>query len=121
MQLTTEVVKHYEGGQLRLYDFMLDEMYRAEIKRALVEQGHLKLALKWVARLGDDGQWYVFESRGHTVDLHFTSFKRVSNNRIRYRAPNHEVGMLFLPGDGSKLDPRNVIGLQIAEANKKEG
>jgi len=114
MQLTTEIVKRYVGGQLEIQNSNEGYLYRGEVERAWVEGSDLKVRFKWLAKMGDDGKWHTEDNLDYAVSLEITSVSEIGDNRIHYSVMYVWESGTFFPPDGSKLDPNKVVGLQVA-------
>lgn len=111
MELTTEIVKRYEGGQLEIQNPNENYLYRGEIERAWVDNGTMHVRFKWLAKFGDDGKWYANDKPEYSISLEFTSARMIGDNRILYSVMYVGERGTFFPPDGSKLDRNRVIGL----------
>lgn len=114
MELTTAIVKKYEGGQLEIQNSSEDYLFRGEVERAWVEEGEMHVRFKWLAKMGDDGKWHAEDNLDYSISLEITSANEVRDNRIHYSVMFVGERGTFFPSDGSKLDPSKVIGLQVA-------
>ena len=114
MELTTEVVSKYVGGQLEIQNSSEHYLYRGEVERALVEGTTLHVKFKWQAQMGDDFEWHAENDLDYSVSLEIYGVSEIGDGRIALNSPyTHELAVFF-PPDGSKLDPSKVIGLQLA-------
>ena len=112
MDLTTEIVKKYEGGQLEIQNKNEGYLYRGEIAEAWVDDNSLFVKFKWLAKMGEDSKWYTNDNLDYSINLMFTSVSDIGDNRLFYSVSFIWENGTFFPPDGSKLDSKNVIGLQ---------
>jgi len=109
MELSTDIVKRYEGGQLEIQNSGEGYLYRGEVERAWVESGSLCVRFKWLAIMGEDGQWHASNDLDYSVSLQIISVSEIGENRIFYSVMFvGEHGTFFPPG-GSRLDRDRVI------------
>ena len=112
--LTDEFLKRYEGGQMEIQNSNEHYLYRGEVEHAWIENSTLHVRFKWLAKMGDDSKWYAEDNLDYAISLEITSASEIGEGRIHYSVMYvWENGTLF-PPDGSKLDPTEVIGLQLA-------
>ena len=113
MDLTTEVVSAFAGGQLETQNDIENYIYRCEIERAWIEDEALRVRFKWLATLGLDYEWHVAdESLDYSMSLMLISASDIGQGRIHYSPRYGGERGTFFPPEGSKLDPAKVIGLQ---------
>lgn len=113
MQLTNEILKRYEGGQLEIQNSNEHYLYRGEVERAWIKDGTLCVRFKWLAKMSEDYQWYAEDNLDYAISLEITSASEIGEGRIHYSVMYvWESGTLF-PPDGNKLDPAKIIGLQL--------
>ena len=110
MELTTEIVKKYEGGQLEIQNRVENYLYRGEIETAEVKDDTLNVLFKWLAKM-ENGTWHAHGNLDYSISLEITNFNDVGNNLILYEVMYIWENGTFFPPNGSKLDPREVIGL----------
>lgn len=123
MELTTELLAKYTGGQLEIQNSNEHYLFRGEIERAWVEpggmddKGTMHIRFKWLAKMGEDFKWHASdESLDYSITIAVTNFSEISDQRIVYSAMYiWERGAFFLP-TGSKLDPSEIEGLVITGA-----
>lgn len=114
MELTTEILEKYAGGQLEIQNSVEHYIYRGEIERAWVEGAEMHVRFKWVAKADEAFQWQAVDDLDYGASLEITSANEIGENRIHYSVMYVWESGTFFPPDGSKLDPARVIGLQLA-------
>ena len=124
MELTTDVVGKYVGGQLERKGQNGDVVHRGKIGAASVEgEGDdvvLKVWLIWVGTQDSQGHW-VNDSDNLDYEAALPSFGvaefepgrgGVGTNLLLY-SPTVEERLVFFPPDGSTLDPAEIAGLDL--------
>ena len=114
MQLTTEILQRYEGGELEIQNSSEHYIYRGEVDRAWVEGTDLRVRFKWLAKADEDFKWHSQDNLDYAVSLEVTSVSQIGFDRIHYSVMFIGESGTFFPPEGSKLDPSKVIGLQLA-------
>jgi hypothetical protein len=126
MQLTTELVKRFIGGQMEIQNPNQEYLYRGEIKLIVVEEGDLKVVFSWLAK--GEGfppipkKWVKDDMDRYAVSLVVCSVSDIGSgpedegSRICLQAPILGEIIVLYPPDGSKLDPSKVEGLEISRA-----
>ena len=117
MQLTTDVLARFKGGQLEIQNKGERYIYRGEIESVVVEDNSIKVRFVWLAR-GTDGfpptGWVKDDKLDYAASTEIYSGTDIGNGGISiYSAIVGEVAVFFPPG-GSKLEPAKVDGLTIA-------
>ncbi|MFC1721758.1 hypothetical protein ACFL0Z_02500 [Patescibacteria group bacterium] len=121
MDLTTEVLSKYVGGQLEIQNKIEEYLFRGEIANASVTDGEdkeLKIQFRWIAK--GDGypplptKWVNHEDTNYAVSLMTANHTDQGNGRLVVQTGfvSNEL-LVFLPPSGSKLDPKKVEGLQL--------
>ncbi|MBX4190948.1 hypothetical protein KW794_02565 [Candidatus Saccharibacteria bacterium] len=118
MELTTELLERYIGGDFEVQNSTEGNLFRGPIKAAKVEDGDIILELDWFAK-NDGGPnrpaptWTADETRTYKASLFIYSVSDIGAERICIQSfITNELGVLFPPG-GSKLDPTKVAGLAV--------
>lgn len=119
MELTTEVVSRFEGGQLETQNRKENYLYRGEIERAWVEDNTLHVRFKWFAKMGEDYLWHAEENLDYSASLKILSASEIGEGRIHYSIWIVGENGTFFPPNGSKLDPSKVIGLKLTEVQTR--
>lgn len=120
MELTTEVLAGYKGGQIEIQNQNEGYLYRGEIADAEVKDGDLVVWFNWQAK-GESyppfpTRWVKEENRNFVLSLMegFTSIRDIGpgaeggSNRILILSLISSEIIILYPPDGSKLDPANV-------------
>jgi len=126
MQLTTQTVAPYKGGQIEIQNAGEGYLFRGEVADIVVEENELRVKLSWLAK-GDGlpfpSRWIKDDPRDYAASLEIYSASNIGpsgdetggSDRICLNsAIIGEIVVLF-PPDGSKLDPAKVEGLQLAQ------
>lgn len=125
MELTTEMLSRFVGGQLeiRTHITRCGEIATVEV----ISNGRtstLKVHFTWVAWVGYDGQWHPLSNLDYeatifdAVDIgvgraiYSQEVIRCSENGIEYSISNGNMGMFVPPHEGP-LDPNKVQDLQL--------
>jgi len=117
MQLTTENLSRFKGGQLEVQNRNEGYVYRGEIEAATIEDNRLVVKFSWLA----SGEGYppyptkwVKSFRGdYAASLEIYAASDIGLNRLCLNSPIVGELVVFYPPDGSKLDPSVVEGLQV--------
>ncbi len=122
MELTQEVAGRYVGGQLEAQNSDEGYLYRGEIAAIAVDgegsDATLKVTLNWNAKgVGFPpvpNGWVKDDRLTYSASLMIFSVTSIGDDRILlHTSITRETVVLYPPG-GSKLDPSNVKGLNIA-------
>ena len=128
MQLTTEMLKRFVGGQMEIQSESGRYLYRGEIQAITVENNELRVKFTWLAK--GEGfppipqKWIkaAFVDYKASLDIYSTNDIGPSDAEIGgdsrlclMSSILDEIAALF-PPNGSKLDPTEVEGLQLARA-----
>ena len=125
MELTTEILAAFIGGQIEIQNEGEDYLYRGEIESAQVtDEDEVRVKLKWMAK-GDTGvpsaDWTADDKLIYGASLEVYSASDIgptTGSRVsRICLTSHMVGeiVVFYPPDGSKLDPARVKNLVKVE------
>lgn len=117
MELTTEMLQKYVGGQMEIQNTIEQYIYRGEIKTIAVINNTLKVKFNWVAK--GDGfppiphKWVKEDTLDYGLGLEICAVSDIGNDRLCLDA--HITGELCVlyPLGGSKLDPAKVEGLKV--------
>lgn len=118
MELTTDIVSKYVGGQLEIYNRGELYLFRGEIESAEVvpeertESMLLKIRFKWLAKR-EDNKWHADSDLDYKASLIGMNVYDLSDGRIHYFLIYVGESCTFFPPDGSKLDPARVEGLTL--------
>lgn len=113
MEVTTEVISRYEGGQLEIQNPSEDYLYRGEVEKAWVDDGTMYVRFKWIAKMDADGMWHSDPGLDYAVSLEIASASEIGDNRIHYSVMFVGEHGTFFPPNGSRLDPSRVVGLKL--------
>ncbi len=117
MELTTEALKQYIGGQLEVQNTNEGYLYRGEISDVSVENNELRVRLAWNAKLEgypdlSKARWVKDNHPTYAASLEIYSISNIGENRIcLYSSIIGETTVLF-PKDGSKLERSHVKDLE---------
>ena len=125
MQLTTEILARFIGGQIEIQNASEGYLFRGEIETAEVDaENEMTIYLKWMAKA--EGFPPTPTGWANSSDLTYqTSLRmyKVSNigpgsegdDRIRlFSQPIGETIVLY-PPNGSRMDPAKVRGLNLSQ------
>ncbi len=128
MQLTTQAVARFKGGQMEIQNQSEGYMYRGEVETIAVENNKLQVKFAWLAK--GEGypplpkKWVKDNCLDYAASLEIYSARDIGSS-------GHDVGgdsriclksfivgetVVLFPPNGSKLDPAKVKGLQLAQA-----
>lgn len=116
MDLTTELLQPFIGGQLEIQKPEDGLLHRGQIKTAVVADGEVTVTWDWLAK--GEGypplpkKWVVYEPRPWSTELLFSNVSDRSDGRIVINSVLGEI-CVFFPKDGSRIDPANVEGLTL--------
>ncbi len=126
MQLTTQLVERFTGGQIEIQNQDEGYLYRGEIETIVVENNELRVKFAWLAK--GEGfppvpqKWVKADRPDYTASLELFSASDIGSS-------GHDTGgdsrlclnscivseiVVLYPPNGSKLDPSKVEGLQFA-------
>lgn len=119
MQLTTERLAEFIGGDMEIQNGNEDYLYRGPIESAVVEGGEVKVRFRWLAK-NDGGanrptpNWTSDDRLGYVASLEIYSVSDIGNGRICLNSSIVGEMVVIFPPDGSRLDPERVKGLEVA-------
>lgn len=126
MQLTTQTVAPYKGGQIEIQNAGEGYLYRGEVADIDIIDNELRVKLAWLAKGAGSpllSRWVKDDPRDYAASLEIYSASNIGpsgdetggSDRICLNsAIIGEVVVLF-PPDGSKLDPAKVEGLELTQ------
>ena len=95
-------------------------LYRGEIETIEVYHGSLTVSLAWNAKEEGypvpTGRWMVHEDLDFAVTLEFCSVTESGKRMVIQNTGIGEIATLF-PKGGSRLNPNQVEGMQLASTN----
>lgn len=124
MQLTTEMLAKYVGGQMEIQNEGEGYLFRGEVREIAVAGNDLRVAFAWLAK-GEGfppfptGGWVATDPRDYAVDLSICSANNIGpsggevggSDRLCITVPITGEVVVLYPPDGSKLDRSQVAGL----------
>ncbi len=127
MELTTEDLKPFIGGQIEIQNQSEEYIYRGEIADAAVENKEFHVRFSWFAQ-GEGyppipSRWKKDDTSEYAASLGIYTVQNIGpgeegGDRIVLISDiTGEVVTLF-PPDGSKLDPGRVEGLEMVASQK---
>ncbi len=128
MQLTTQAVERFKGGQMEIQNQNEGYLYRGEVETIAVENNELRVKFAWLAK-GEGfpslpNRWVKDARLDYAASLEIYSASDIGSS-------GHDVGgdsrislnsfivgetVVLYPPNGSKLDPAKIEGLQLAQA-----
>jgi hypothetical protein len=116
MQLSTETLGRFKGGQLEIQNQKEDYIYRGEVATVEVVDKSVKVKFAWLAKgkngfppdgwINDDNLYYAA-----STEIYFA--RELGDGRVVMNSPIVGEIAVFFPPDGSKLDPAKVEGLKL--------
>lgn len=126
MQLTTEGLVPYIGGQMEIQNLGEGYLYRGEVSAIVVEGTELRAKFAWLAKGKGDGPfpagWIKADRLDYAASLEIYSVNNIGKSEAgggdRLCLLSRIVGetVILYPADGSKLDPAKVEGLHLVPA-----
>ena len=128
MQLTTQAVERFKGGQAEIQNQNEGYMYRGEVETIAVENNELRVKFAWLAKgegfppipkkwVKDDRLDYAASLEIYSVsDIGSSGHDTGGDSRICLNSFIVGETVVLFPPNGSKLDPAKVEGLQLAQA-----
>ena len=120
MQLTTQAVAKFQGGQMEIQNQNEGYLFRGEVATIAVENNELRVKFAWLAK--GEGfpplpkKWVKDDNLDYGASLEIYHASEIGDGRLSLNSPIvGELAVLF-PPNGSKLDPSKVEGLQLAQA-----
>jgi len=121
MEITTEALSRFTGGQLEIQNRNEGYLYRGEIESVEVDDDSIRVKFAWLAK--GEGypplpeRWVNDEGLDYAVSRMFCSASDIGDGRVTINVSIVWEVLVFFPPDGSKLDPAKVEGLVlVAEA-----
>ena len=119
MQLTTQAVEKYSGGQMEIQNQNEGYLFRGEVATIVVEDNELRVKFVWLAK--GEGfpplpkRWVKDDKLDYCANLEIYHASDLGDGRLALHSPIvGELSVLF-PPNGSKLEPAKVAGLQIEQ------
>ena len=129
MQLTTQVVARFQGGQMEIQNQNEGYLFRGEVATIAVENSELRVKFTWLAKgegfppipqkwVKDDRLDYTASLEIYSVSKIGSSGEEVGGGDSRLCLNSLIVGetVVLFPPNGSKLDPAKVEGLRLAQS-----
>ena len=128
MQLTSQAVERFKGGQMEIQNENEGYMYRGEVETIVVENNELRVKFAWLAKgegfppipkkwVNDDKLDYVASLEAYSAsDIGSSGHEVGGDSRLCLNSPIFDETVVLYPPNGSKLDPSIVEGLQLAQA-----
>ena len=129
MELTTQAVARFIGGQMEIQNEHEGYMFRGEIKTIAVENNELRVKFAWLAK--GEGyppfpkKWVNEDNLDYRASLEIYSASDIGpgstddgiegDNRLCFSSQIVGETAVLFPPNGSKLDPAKVEGLQLAQ------
>ncbi len=126
MELMTEDLTRFVGGQIEVQDDRGKYLYRGEIASLLLEDNTLKVRLAWMAKANHfpphgPKDWTRDHQETYEASLILYGVSVIGEGRICLNScgqfGGHELTVLF-PNGGSVLDPLGVLGLERLVAER---
>ena len=116
MQLTTEKVAEFIGGDMEIQNPGEDYLYRGPIKAATVEGDDVKVEFKWLAKNNGGSnsptpEWTKGERLYYAASLQIYAVSEIGMGRICLSSMIVGETVVLFPPSGEKLDPSRVAGL----------
>ena len=121
MQLTTQSVQQFIGGQLEVRNPGEGYLYRGEIATAVVEDNEFRVTCAWMAKMGEDGKWTKDGELNYAASLEIYSVSDIGpgtegSNRLCLQSRIVGETVVLFPPDGSNLDRAQIEGLEPVPA-----
>lgn len=122
MQLTTESVAPYKGGQMEIQNRGEGYLFRGEVETIVVEDNELRVRFAWLAK-GEGfppipNKWVKNDRLDYVASLDIYSAGDIGpgsdggGNRLNLCSQIIGEVVVLFPPDGSKLDRSKIEGLQ---------
>lgn len=121
MDLTTELLERFIGGQIEVQNQNEGYLYRGEINTIEVvgegDRAELKATLNWMAK--GEGfpplpeRWVAEGSLTYDASLMIYSVSDIGQGRISLFSSIVGETTVLYPAGGSTLDPSKVVGLEL--------
>jgi len=117
MQLTSEMLTRFVGGQMEIQNKEESYIYRGEVKTIVVENNELKVQFVWMAK-GEGfsllpNKWIKDDHLDYAADLETYYSVDVGDDRLCFQSSVVGEMVILYPSNGSKLDPAKVEGLVL--------
>lgn len=117
MDLDTENLARFKGGQLEVMNPSEGYVYRGEIESVEVANENVRVKFAWVAR-GKGGYppngWINHDDLLYAASTAIYVATDIGDGRVAMSSAIVGETAVFFPPDGSKLDPAKVEGLKLA-------
>ena len=118
MEITTEALSRFVGGQLEIQNKNEGYLYRGEVESIEVDGDDIKVKFAWLAKREGDPplpeRWINDEKLDYAVSRMLSSASDIGDGRISINVSIVWELLVFFPPDDSKLDPAKVEGLVLA-------
>lgn len=115
MQLTTELLNRFVGGQCEIHSERDEYIFCGEVKSAIVEGLHIELEFSWVAS-GVGGVpprgWKKHDHHQRGITLIAADIFEEVGGVISIATPISKMKVRFFPPHIGPLDPKKVEGLE---------
>lgn len=118
MEITTELLSGFVGGQLEIQNQNEGYLYRGEVESAEVDDDSIKVRFAWLAK--GEGyppvptRWVKDDQLDYSAGLMLCSASDIGDGRLAVNVSIVWELLVFFPPDGSKLDPAKVEGLVLS-------
>lgn len=120
MEVSTEILQRFVGGQMEIQNSKEHYLYRGEIRTIEIvpeqipegEKNDLRkltVTFNWLAKM--DGDWVNHDDLNYAASLLLYSFSEVGNRVIMMGSWIIGERCTLFPPDDTKLDPAKVKGL----------
>jgi hypothetical protein len=115
MQVTSELLAKYVGGQMEIQNQGEGYVYRGEVRTAIVDIDELQVKFVWLARgVGyPPVRWVKADQPDYAASLEIYHTSDIGDGRLCFSSAIVGEQVVLFPPDGSKLDPAKVEGLQL--------
>jgi hypothetical protein len=122
MELTNELLQVYVGGgQLEIQNPQEKYLFRGEVESVTIksegDNKTLKVRFVWLAKskkFPPTGEWVKDDNLDYEASLINVGVSVIGIDKILLKIPIKGELCLFLPPNGSKLDPAKVEGLDLS-------
>ena len=113
MELNTEALAKYVGGQMEIQNQKRGYIYRGEVKSITIEHGELRVTFAWFAT--GEGfpprRWVKYARTDYAATLDTYGASDIGNARLALHSSSTGELIVLFPLGGSRLDPARVEGL----------
>lgn len=116
VELTTETLERFIGGQLEIQNQIARYVFRGEIKSISLEGDVVKVTFSWLAESKEGYpplHWVKSNMLEYRANTSIYRANEIDDGRVAMSSPVTGEVVIFFPPDGSKLDPKKVEGLTI--------